>query len=973
MTKGSPSRAERIAASLRDAASTLSGTVSTRGSGVAEVAPPVQQAGRGSLLADAISAVAEKMRQAVDGGRVAAFVPSPSLPSPSLPEVQEASPAEVSAALDRMASVRKNRRGRRRDAAASKIASLRRESKRDAEEATKEAVRRMTVMKVQETAEELLRLRRARVKPANPEVLLPVAAVAVEDSAVADDLVAFSAPLSVDTSAVADEPVALTAPVAVEEPAVADDLVAMSDVAAVSDPVAPVVPAVADEPVAMSAPVAIPPPEFEVDPALFDLAREEASELTQDLLSASTGMQEGGAEGLSEVQRKLHTLKGLVATIGEMGVRSEIHDLESWLDSVSEKRAIPAHHRAQAASMVASVASSVAGIWAPKQDADRPEPVGADAVPVRQRYVRVSSQEIDRILFEAGDASLAHATLTSLSVRQKTMARELHASTHRLARIQRDIELYAESQIQSRRLQLQETGQLLDPLEMDRFTRLQEYTRSLAESVSDTTDIYRDFQDFTATTSAVLVEQSSALSRIQEGLRTTRLVAADEASPRLSQVAVAAAAETGKKVVFEVVGSHQRIDRGLLDKAIAPLEHIVRNAVAHGIESPADRLALGKPEKGTVTLSVSQRNEKLVVEVSDDGAGIDPQKVGARAVERGLRTPADLPISLSDAVDLICTPGFSTASSVGHLAGRGVGMDVVRSEVLGMGGRFEVESHQGKGMTVRLLLPSTLSSISAVVVEQAGHVLAVPVDMVDDIGRMESPDGVSEVVLPSGDSIPYRSLVDGGQGSGAARHFLVLRDGLRRVALGVDRVSSVDELQLRSLPPVWASVPGVVGGVLLSDERPAFLVDPLRLSSMSGIPAAPVSEQDRHAETVLVVDDSLTVRKMASLFLRQRGMEPALARDGREALEWLASNPLPVAVLLDIEMPGMDGFACLGEIRRNPRTSQLPVAMVTSRTADKHREMAMSLGAWAYFGKPMKASEVSPWLDSLVESKKVLQ
>jgi chemosensory pili system protein ChpA (sensor histidine kinase/response regulator) len=723
-------------------------------------------------------------------------------------------------------------------------------------------------------------------------------------------------------------------------------------------------------------------PVDDIQEDILPIVAEELEELIPEIEELLARLGRGDRSSLADLHRKVHTLKGTVAMAGAMRIRTLVHSMETWMEEATNGQ-----RTSEGLERVTSLFEGVkerldallGGSYStPSMPAVLAIP-GAPAPTIlpAPKLVKVSAQEMDRLSAENNEVRLAAAALAAGMSRLRAMLRELQENGQRLSRVQRDLEIHAESQIQSRRAQLQEVGAEFDPLEMDRFTRLQEISRFFAESVSDAADIQRELTRQVADQEAVMAEQDRSVLEIGEGLRRTRLVPVDAINDRLHKVVWLTARELGKSAEFRMGGAaSQGMDRVLLDRLVAPLEHILRNAVAHGIESPAERLAAGKPETGDVLVVFRQEAGRVAVEVIDDGGGLDPDRIRRKAIERGL-WPVDKPMDEQSAADMICTPGFSTAEVVSQVAGRGVGMDVVRSEVLGMGGRFEISNRQGKGLRVAMFLPLTVASVSAVAVEAGAEAFAIPVEIVEHTHRLSGEalvaaraTGQVEIQMPFGlVAMPYSDLAPwlglGAVSPSNSVPVLVLREGDRRIALGADRMVGISDLPLRPLGHWWSGLPGVMGGVLLSNGRAAFLVDPLRMRSL-GAQDSQVIGKAAAAPVILVVDDSITVRKATALFLERQGFRAVLARDGQEALEILV-DLTPAAILLDVEMPRMDGFDCARNIKENAKLSGIPIAMVTSRTAEKHRRRAHDLGVNAYFGKPFNEEDILSWLEANVD------
>jgi chemosensory pili system protein ChpA (sensor histidine kinase/response regulator) len=600
---------------------------------------------------------------------------------------------------------------------------------------------------------------------------------------------------------------------------------------------------------------------------------------------------------------------------------------------------------------------------------------------VQQASVRVRAPLLDRLVNQAGEVSITRSRIESGIGQMKGSLTDLTENLDRLRGQLRDIELQAETQMTSRLEAQKVASQAFDPLEFDRFTRFQELTRMMAESVNDVATVQRTLQRSLQVTEDELVAQGRMTRELQDDLLRTRMVEFEGLSDRLYRVVRQAAKETGKQVRLDIVGGGVEIDRGVLERMTGAFEHLLRNCVTHGIESPEVRSAIGKAPAGTITVSLAHEGNEVTVEIRDDGAGLDLQRIRAKGVAMGL-LGADADPSAAELAALIFTPGFSTASSITELAGRGVGMDVVRAEVNAIGGRVETASEHGQGTAFKLVLPLT-TAVTQVVRVRCGDVdVAIPSTLVETVRRA----GVDEIdqAYASGSyvlddrQLPFfwlgallqRSLPPESS-TARNRPVVVIRSAQQRIALHVDEVLGNQEVVVKNLGPQLSRMPGLVGVTLLTNGAVALIYNPVALATLYGdaaraatraaraAPQAPSAEanQSAAAPLVLVVDDSLTVRRVTQRLLAREGYRVALAKDGLDALERLAEER-PAVVLSDIEMPRMDGFDLLRNIRAEQRWNGLPVIMITSRIAQKHRDHATELGADHYLGKPYAEEEL---------------
>ena len=594
--------------------------------------------------------------------------------------------------------------------------------------------------------------------------------------------------------------------------------------------------------------------------------------------------------------------------------------------------------------------------------------------------VRVRAGLLDRLVNQAGEVSITRARIDA-DVRQlQGNLAELGDSLDRMRRQLRDIELQAETQISTRLEAAKAAAQAFDPLEMDRFTRFQELTRFMAESVNDVGTLQRGLQRTLQSTEDQLAAQARLTRELQDDLLRTRMVEFESMADRFYRTVRQAGKDTGKQVRLDIVGGAIEIDRGVLERMSGPFEHLLRNSVAHGIELPAQRVAAGKDGSGRITVTVSQLGNEVAVEFADDGAGLDLARIRQRGIERGLLQP-DQPASDAELTRLIFSAGFSTADAVTELAGRGVGMDVVRADVNAMGGRIETASVAGQGTQFRLLLPLTTAVTQVVMLRCGGLHVAVPSSLVEVVRRV----GGAEIDAAyasggydfNGEAVPFfwmaALLAAGSRGDGSVsdsrtQAVVVIRSAAQRVALHVDDVVGNQEVVVKNVGPQLSRLPGLAGVTLLSTGSVALIYNPVALAAVYGEAARIRMQQARSAgpdsalpvarvPLVLVVDDSLTVRRVTQRLLLREGYRVTLAKDGLEALTRLAEER-PAVLLSDIEMPRMDGFELLRNVRADHRLAGLPVVMITSRIAQKHRDFAVELGVDHYLGKPFAEDDL---------------
>uniref|UniRef100_UPI0025C440BF hybrid sensor histidine kinase/response regulator n=1 Tax=Aquabacterium sp. TaxID=1872578 RepID=UPI0025C440BF len=612
-----------------------------------------------------------------------------------------------------------------------------------------------------------------------------------------------------------------------------------------------------------------------------------------------------------------------------------------------------------------------------------------------QAAVRVRPQLLDRLVNHAGEVSITRTRLQSQVGQIRGSLTDLTDNLDRLRQQLRDIELQAETQVNTRMEAARAASQNFDPLEFDRYTRFQELTRMMAESVNDVATVQRTLQRNLETAEDQLAAQARLTRDLQDDLLRTRMVEFEGLSDRLYRVVRQAAKETGKQVRLDIVGGATEIDRGVLERMTGAFEHLLRNGITHGIETPEKRLAAGKDANGLITVSLRQEGNEVSIEFRDDGAGLDLLRIRDKAKAQGLLA-WDAEASDADLAQLIFTPGFSTAEVVTELAGRGIGMDVVRSEVNAMGGRIETGTTFGQGTSFRLVLPLTTAVTKVVMLRCGGLNVAVPTHLIEIVRRARPQEveqayrqgsfAFGEAVLPF---YWLGALLDAsprGTEGGRSLPVVIVRSAQQRIALHVDEVLGNQEVVVKNLGPQLSRLPGLAGMTLLASGAVSLIYNPVALATVYGDRAlaltaealATLGDQPagwlshsaeahlaRPAETaaesqapmVLVVDDSLTVRKVTQRLLSREGYRVVLAKDGLEALERLAQER-PTVVLSDIEMPRMDGFDLVRNIRADQKLADLPIIMITSRIAQKHRDYAAELGVNHYLGKPYGEEEL---------------
>ncbi len=551
-----------------------------------------------------------------------------------------------------------------------------------------------------------------------------------------------------------------------------------------------------------------------------------------------------------------------------------------------------------------------------------------------------------------------------------------------------------------------------DELELDRYNEFHLLARGLSEGISDMTTLSTEMDAIIRECEGIFARENRLNTTFQDRLMKVRLVPLSSMTPRLYRAARAVALKQGKDFEFLLEGEETEVDRTVFEEIAGPLLHLIRNAVNHAIETPDVRAQRGKPPVGQIKLTAAYEGNLVVITVSDDGTGIDPEHVRNTAIQRGLIRP-DQHLTETDVLNLIFLSGFSTAEVLSEESGRGVGLDVVRDSVSRLRGTLVVDSTPGHGTSFIMKFPTSLAIQSSMMVRVAGQQFAIPTVMVESIGRLDNFKRTTvagqPAVLVRGDTYPLSTLAQYLSLPASIveerSQLLLINASGYRVALVVDEIKSKQDIVTKNLGPHLRDVHGIAGGTVLGNGRVVLILELVELLSQrqrmdlpnttafpvrregSALPSAsvrqsidlPASRQNtvtvrsqpaalavpERGKHVLVVDDSASVRRVVGNMLKQNHWEVQMARDGVEALEMI-SYETPAAVLLDIEMPRMDGYELIATIRSQEQYRTLPLIVLTSRAAAKHQQRAMLLGANDYVVKPYQDDELLNKLKALV-------
>ncbi|HLU62352.1 MAG TPA: Hpt domain-containing protein [Gammaproteobacteria bacterium] len=783
------------------------------------------------------------------------------------------------------------------------------------------------------------------------------------------------------------------------------------------------------------------------DEELAEVFLEEASEVLE---GAAAALEKWSAahddkEQIAELQRLLHTLKGGARMAGITPMGDLSHEIETLMAKVTDghipvstrmfsllQRALDRLHRmleqvmarqpiADANDLVREFQWLMAGEDRPEgEDAHEPIPAPApapvaEAEPpaaqekrerepgepfdpnihidrrgqnrIQHEVMRVRADVIESLINNAGEVSIYRARLEQQINTIGFNLAELDQTVVRLREQLRRLEMETEAQILS---QWEKEGlsrdDEFDPLEMDRYSTLQQLSRALAESVNDLVSIQSLLLNQSREAETLLLQQSRVNTELQDGLMRTRMVPFSRHAQRLRRIVRQTAEEAGKQAELVLVGAEGEMDRQVLERVLAPLEHMMRNSVVHGIEAPDARRANGKPEQGTVKIHLHREGSEVVIEISDDGQGLNIDAIREKARRQGLLRE-DAQVSDDDVMQFILEAGFSTAETVTQAAGRGVGMDVVYSEIRQLGGSLTIASQRGKGATFTIRLPFTLAITQALLVRVAEELFAIPLPSIEGIVRVPRKDILRyfQEDQPSFNygghqyQLQYLSAL---LGLGIPTFpeelqtipVLLVKAGDHSAALVTEGMEGSREIVVKSVGPQISTIKGIAGATLMGDGSILLILDAGGLVRAAAQAAAQgilleagerEEAQEDERTLAMVVDDSITVRRVTQRLLERYGMRVITAKDGVDALAVLQEN-IPDVMLLDIEMPRMDGFELASHMRNDERFKEIPIIMITSRTGEKHRNRAMEIGVNRYLGKPYQEGELVEQIQSLV-------
>jgi len=765
----------------------------------------------------------------------------------------------------------------------------------------------------------------------------------------------------------------------------------------------------------------------EVGDDLWDAFHQEAEEHLSAVGELLRSMEHHApsTETVQAMRRSVHTFKGACGVVGMRLTSSVAHRMEDALDALYENRlqytsdlapllfatydiltdavanrGIPAAHVPKLEEVLVGyelILQNVTGATIPAEPAvaektaeiEQPQLPEVSVTHKRAtQFVRAPLERVDELVRLVSELVIHRSRFEQYLSTYVHEVGELQLSIERLTRISRKFQSdYEASALQeaSRRAFVTVGGRNFnamddfDSLEFDRYTEFHLLSRDLAETTGDVNNAGTRLNELTADFDSYLNRLSTLTGEVEDRLMRLRMLPLRNLSSRLHRTIRVTADRRNKLVDLVIEGESVELDKTVLEEMAGPIDHLLRNAVDHGIETAARRKQQGKSERGTIHLRAYHEGTQVVLQIRDDGKGIDLNQLRESAVRLGFVSVEDV-ASLSDqeVYSLIFLPGFTTAGEVSEVSGRGVGMDVVKSTVSKLKGTLSVASERGKGTAFTIRLPMTLALTRVVLVKTGVETYAIPLSAISQVLRIEPEQlervGRKPVLRLGGKILPTMHLAEviGQQLPPDANltrlKAVVLNIGEQRLALLVDQVLEAREVVVKNLGTMLGRVHAVTGATIMGDGAVVLILNPndmlhqqhavtpqVRLRT----PAPAQSKQTKETYEVLIVDDSPSVRRVLTNLIRNSGWNPHQAKDGMDALEMIHSGAVrPDVLLLDIEMPRMDGYELTAALRNMPHHRDTPIIMLTSRAGDKHRKKAFELGATDYMVKPYQDDEL---------------
>lgn len=757
----------------------------------------------------------------------------------------------------------------------------------------------------------------------------------------------------------------------------------------------------------------------EIDPELMGAFIEEAHEVLEHadelIQSWQAESYNPHSELIAELRRQMHTLKGGARMVGKEGLGQLSHALESLLEPNyitlfdSDPTRFEVLQRAldhlqvllesnnkkldREGFNLLSALHLLLGHENPSELTEEGEITGestatevseqtATAAQSELSTLKISPMQLNRISEKVSENNILTTQYNNSVSNIVGILSELTRTTQHLNMTARNIEIETEAQMISRHAKASQNKEEFDPLELDQFSELQHLARSISESIEDLNTFHKHISDYVELMNGSLSKFSGNQTLISDTLTDVGTVSFNNILPRLRRIVRQVSKSNNKQVELVAIGVDTHVERVVLEQMTASFEHMIRNSIVHGIESPAERVALGKPAHGTITLKVSKTGSDLSIEVSDDGKGFKIEDIRTKAIEKGL-IEHHTAIDDNELVNLIMLPGFSTAAQLSQDAGRGVGLDVLAKAMAILKGTASLSFIPNAGVTFKISIPATLMIVQSLIVNAGGQKYAIPIDNI--IGVTQEKDVIFDGkrtqfsyhndIYEAYDLAKIYSGIEASSSKSQNYIYLLFEANGKSVAVGAESIVSQLEVIMYPLNPQIAYIPGLTGSAVTPDGETIFTVD-IAAFSQTMVKAAQKKEVAQtiitesaeavsHQPTVLVVDDSITMRRVSQRMLERAGYKVATAKDGLDAIETLESLQ-PDLIMLDIEMPRMDGFEVLTYLRSTEKFMKTPVMMVTSRSGEKHRNRAFEIGANEYCGKPYQEEQILQTIKKLL-------
>ena len=717
----------------------------------------------------------------------------------------------------------------------------------------------------------------------------------------------------------------------------------------------------------------------DLDLKLVPLFLEEADDTLQTIstLFLAWKKQPNQPEHLShELVRELHTLKGSARMVGALNLGSQIHQLETKILALTGKADHVTTEEVASLEGLTDYISEAIGqlrLHVTSQSASRSSV--SDQVSeqwpslVTAKHLRVPLNKIIELIDQSGEIDITRSAAENELMKLTSTMTELHQNVLRMRTQLKEIEIEADAQVQSRQLKSPAQQPHFDPLELDRFGRLQEVSRMLAEGINDVSTIDASLRQNLSSISEILHRQSKLNQSLSSALLDLRATQFGSIAHRLRRVVRAISQQQKKLVQLNIKGAQTLIDQDLLEQITPALEHLLRNAVGHGIEKPARRKKIGKKDEGLIELSILKKEDNITISIKDDGAGLNFKKIRNIALEEK-KLKQDKLNNKSALQQLIFEPNFSTDPVISEDSGRGIGLDIVKKQVISLSGHIEIDSIPMKGTMIQLHLPISLAILPSLLVRACGQLFAVPAHAVQHIVELK-PLHIEKLAKKKSikwlkrqyQYVHLNTLLGytSPDQNRKAGWLILIQNGHQRLALEIEKVEGKKDIVVKDIGQVTTKATGISGASIMPDGSLCLIIQPASL--MDFLPYHPVpsthdTKPNSTAEpTVLIVDDSITVRKVTSRLLSRQNLKSVTAKDGSDAILKM-QDMTPQLVLCDIEMPRMDGFELLKHMRNDSRLMHVPVVIISSRTADRHRMTALGLGANHYLGKPYDDEEL---------------